>query len=160
MRTVWPQWPWRPGAQVLSQLPAWALDPGPRLSGVSPVRVVCFPWAAAGHKLCTSIQHTTLLSSPRASQRTRTLLRLSCSWKPSSGHWFLGVRSYLVQDLLIRLDFVCIEKPVSLASNHIMCLMLYMAFTVKVTAEKSLYYCETSSRPRPLLFFFLKSLFL
>ena len=136
MWTVWPQWPWRPGAQVPSQLPAWALDPGPRLSAVSPVRVACFPWAAVGHELCTSIQHTALLFSLRASQRTRALLRLSCSWKPSSGHGFLGVQSYRVQDLLIRLDFVCIKQPISLASNHIMCLMLYMAFTVKITAEK------------------------
>lgn len=50
-------------AQVCSQLPTWALDLRPCLSGVSPVGVVCFSWDAVGHKLHTASDTATLLFS-------------------------------------------------------------------------------------------------
>ena len=50
-------------AQVFSQLPTWALDLRPCLSGVSPVGAVCFSWDAVGHKLHTASDTATSLFS-------------------------------------------------------------------------------------------------
>lgn len=41
-------------------------------------------------------------------------------------------------DLLTnRFDFICIKQPISLASNHIICVILYMAFIIEIMAKNS-----------------------